>query len=250
MQVVVDSLLTQYVRKGSGKTVLILHGWADSSKGLAALTSELSQKYDVIALDLPGFGATQLPPQAWGLSEYAAFVEHFLEKIGATKVYAVIGHSNGGAMAIHGLANGVLHAAKLVLLGSAGIRGEYKGRNKALRMVAKTGKALTAPLPAGVKNKLRRKVYKTIGSDMLVVESLQETFKKVVGQDVRADAAKITIPTLLIYGQNDEQTPPRYGQIFTQAIAGSQLHVISDAGHFVHLDQPQQTTTLIEEFLA
>ena len=81
MQVVVDSLLTQYVRKGSGKTVLILHGWADSSKGLAALTNELAQKYDVIAIDLPGFGATQLPPQAWGLTDYADFVKHFLEKI-------------------------------------------------------------------------------------------------------------------------------------------------------------------------
>lgn len=250
MQVVVDSLLTQYARRGSGKTVLILHGWADSSKGLAALTNDLAQKYDVIAVDLPGFGATQLPPQAWGLSEYAAFVAHFLKKLGVTKLYAVVGHSNGGAMAMHGLATGVLHAQKVVLLGSAGIRGEYKGRNKALRMVAKTGKALTTPLPARVKNKLRRKVYKTIGSDMLVVESLQETFKKVVGQDVRADAAHITIPALLIYGQNDEQTPPRYGEIFAQAMANSQLHVIPGAGHFVHLDQPQQTTALIEEFLA
>lgn len=250
MQVVVDSLLTQYVRKGSGKTVLILHGWADSSKGLAALTNELAQKYDVIAIDLPGFGATQLPPQAWGLTDYADFVKHFLEKIGVSDLYALVGHSNGGAMAIRGLAGGVLQAKKLVLIGSAGIRGEYKGRNRTLRMVAKTGKAFTAPLPAAVKNKLRRNVYKTIGSDMLVVESLQETFKKVVGDDVRADAEQISIPALLIYGQNDEQTPPRYGELFKHAMANATLHVIPAAGHFVHLDHPQQTTTLIEDFLA
>jgi len=83
-----------------------------------------------------------------------------------------------------------------------------------------------------------------------VVESLQETFKKVVNDDVRADAAQVAVPTLIVYGQNDEQTPPRYGEIFKQAIATSQLHVIPDAGHFVHLDQPQKTTSLIKEFLA
>ncbi|HJP96357.1 MAG TPA: alpha/beta hydrolase [Candidatus Saccharimonadales bacterium] len=250
MQVVVDSLLTQYARHGSGKTVLILHGWGDSSKGMTALMNELAQTYDVIALDLPGFGGTQQPIGAWDLTNYAQFVQHFLQKIDQPAVYAVVGHSNGGGIAIRGLAHGLVQAKKLVLLGSAGIRGEYKGRNRALRMVAKTGKVLTAPLPKSVTSKLQRKVYKTIGSDMLVVESLQETFKKVVSDDVRADAQKITIPALIIYGQNDEQTPPRYGEIFKQAIAKSQLHVIPDAGHFVHLDQPQKTTALIKEFLA
>lgn len=250
MQVVVDSLLTHYVRKGSGKVVLLLHGWGDNSQGLAQLTDALAQKYDVIALDLPGFGGTQMPPQAWDLTNYAQFVEHFLQKIDAAKLYGLLGHSNGGAVAIRGLANGSFKAQKLILLDSAGIRGEYKGRNHALRMAAKTGKAFTAPLPKSFKNKLRRKVYKTIGSDMLVVEGLQETFKKVVSDDVRDNAATITLPALLIYGRDDEQTPPSYGELFNRAMPQAQLHIIPAAGHFVHLDQPQQTTALIQEFLA
>jgi pimeloyl-ACP methyl ester carboxylesterase len=250
MQVVVDSLLTHYVRKGSGKALLVLHGWGDSSKGLAGLVDELAKTYDVIALDLPGFGGTQLPPAAWGLTDYAQFAQHFLQKIDAPELYALLGHSNGGAMAIRGLAKRLLKAQKLVLLGSAGIRGEYKGRNHALRIMAKTGKALTTPLPRAVKAKLRRKVYKTIGSDMLVVEALQETFKKVVGDDVRTDAAQLKLPVLIVYGQNDEQTPPRYGELFKQVLPQAQLHIIPDAAHFVHLDQPEQTTTLVQEFLA
>lgn len=250
MQVVVDSLLTQYVREGSGKTVLLLHGWADSAKGLQVLTLALAKKYQVIALDLPGFDGTQLPPSAWGLDDYARFVQHFLAKIDAPKLYAVIGHSNGGAMAIRGLANGSFSAQKLALLGSAGIRGEYKGRNRALRMAAKAGKAATMPLPKSVKNKLRRKVYKTIGSDMLVVEALQETFKKVVSDDVRSDAAKLKLPVLLVYGQNDEQTPPYYGELFQKAMPQARLEILPDAGHFVHLDQPDQTIKLLREFLA
>src|ERR1700761_1960117 len=103
MQVVVDSLLTQYVRTGKGKVVLLLHGWGDSAAGLRDLQAVLGKRYDVIALNLPGFGGTGNPPVAWGLTDYAQFVAHFLHKIGVSDVYAVLGHSNGGAIAIRGL---------------------------------------------------------------------------------------------------------------------------------------------------
>src|SRR6185437_2487801 len=99
MQVVVDSLLTEYARVGKGKTVVILHGWADSSKGWVAQAEKLGERFDVITVDLPGFGGTQMPDSAWGLNDYAKSVGQFLAKIRA-KPFAVIGHSNGGAIAI------------------------------------------------------------------------------------------------------------------------------------------------------
>ncbi|HEX7963812.1 MAG TPA: alpha/beta hydrolase [Candidatus Saccharimonadales bacterium] len=248
MQVVVDSLLTQYELQGKGALVLLLHGWGDSAKGLAGLQRALAHTYKVIALDLPGFGGSEPPHAVWGLDDYDQFVAHFLQKIDAGPVAVLVGHSNGGAIAIRGLGQGVLAADKLVLLASAGIRGEYKGRIKALRYITKAGKALTAPLPASVKQKLRKKVYRTVGSDMLVAEHLQETFKKVVTDDVRADAANLALPTLLVYGENDDATPVRYGELFHQAIDGSTLEVLLGAGHFVHLDRPEAVAKAIEEF--
>ncbi len=249
MQVVVDSLMTRYDRGGKGKVVVLLHGWADSAAGLRTLGNALQKNYDVIALDLPGFGGTQTPKQSWGLDDYVQFVQHFLKKIDAGKVYALIGHSNGGAMAIRGLADGTLRAEKLVLLASAGIRNEYKGRNRALRILAKAGKLVTSPLPIQIKKKLRRKVYKTIGSDMLVAEHLQETFKRVVTDDVRADAAQITLPALLIYGELDEDTPVWYGRQFHELMTDSTLEILPGAGHFVHIDRPDDVQKAIKEFL-
>jgi pimeloyl-ACP methyl ester carboxylesterase len=249
MQVIVDSLLTTYVREGKGRVVLLLHGWGDQASGLRNLQQALAKKYDVIALDLPGFGGTQPPQKAWGLSDYAAFIEHFLEKIDAKDVYVVLGHSNGGAIAIRALSEGRFGAEKLVLLASAGIRGVYKGRLRVLRIATKFGKALTYPLPKSAKNRLRHKAYKTIGSDMLVAEHLQETFKKVVNDDVRADAAKLDMPTLLIYGEEDEQAPPWYGETYRQLINHSTLEILPSAGHFVHLDRPQEVTRAIQEFI-
>jgi pimeloyl-ACP methyl ester carboxylesterase len=250
MQVVTQSLMTQYLRGGKGKVVVLLHGWGDSSAGLRSVYDYLSKNYDVITLDLPGFGATQAPPQAWGLDDYVAFVRDFLQKLGIKEVYAFVGHSNGGALAIRGLGNGTLQAEKLALLASAGIRNEYKGRNKALRILAKTGKLVTAPLPKAVQNKLRRKAYQTIGSDMLVAEHLQETFKRVVTDDVRADAAQLIMPVLLIYGEQDEATPVWYGEQYHELMNESTLEILPGAGHFVHLDRPRDVQKALTEFLS
>lgn len=248
MQVVVDALLTNYRLTGKGKLVVFLHGWGDSSQGSLALQSALAEHYQVLAFDLPGFGSSQTPPDVWGLSDYARFVRAAIRKLNL-KPYAIIGHSNGGAIALRGLSDGSLEAQKLVLLASAGIRNEYNGRKYALRVAARTGKALTKPLPQRLRKKLQAKAYATIGSEMLIAEHLQESFKKIVSDDVQADAAGVTLPSLLIYGQHDTATPVHYGELFQAALPHSTLQVIPQAGHFVYLDQPARVTDLIEEFL-
>jgi pimeloyl-ACP methyl ester carboxylesterase len=249
MQIIVNGLLVHYNSVGEGRVVLVLHGWGDDSSNWQKFQKELSRTYKVITLDLPGFGASNAPKEAWKLEDYAKFLQAFLKKLAITNAYAIVGHSNGGAIAIKSLATQTLTADKLVLLGSAGIRGEYKGRHKMLRYITKAGKGLTAPLPTNIKKSLRQKVYKAVGSDMLVAEHMQETFKNIVEDDVREDAQKITTPTLLMYGEHDTDTPPRYGKIFQECIKGSGLEIIPDAGHFVYQDQPEVTEKLIKEFL-
>lgn len=247
MQVVVDDLLTNYTLAGKGREVVLLHGWGDSAKGMEPLTKELAKSFKVTAIDLPGFGGTQAPQAAWGLSDYAHFVQHALAKLNV-KPYAIVGHSNGGAMAIRALTEG-LQAEKLVLLASAGIRGEYKGRMRILRYITKAGKFATKPLPQKVKKRLRRKVYTTVGSDMLVAEHLQETFKKVVSDDVRPEVARLELPTLLVYGDQDASTPLAFGQILHKAIPGSRLEVLPGADHWLPTENTQQVAALVTEFL-
>lgn len=249
MQVIVDGLLTSYEQEGNGKIVVLLHGWGDSAAGMLGLRQALAKKFRVITLNLPGFSKSAPPPKPWALNEYVSFVAHFLEKIDADDIWAVVGHSNGGAVAIRGLGLGILQAERAVLLGCAGIRNEQQGRNRVLRFLAKTGKVVTLPLPTSVRQRLRRNAYKAIGSDMLVVEGLQETFKLIVADDVRADAAQLTMPTLLIYGEADEETPVWYGEQFRELIVNATLEILPGAGHFVHLDRPADVARAIEDFL-
>ncbi|GAC1500147.1 MAG: hypothetical protein NVS1B10_03500 [Candidatus Saccharimonadales bacterium] len=78
---------------------------------------------------------------------------------------------------------------------------------------------------------------------------LGETFKKTVAQDVQSDAKNIKIPTLLIYGQNDDAVPVADGRHYNHLIMDSKLEVLAGSGHFVHIDKTQEVNKLITEFL-
>lgn len=250
MQIVVDGLLTKYELTGKGKLVLLLHGWGDSAQGLAGLQKALAERYQVLALDLPGFGGTQAPTEVWDLDNYAAFVHATLTKLELKQPYGLIGHSNGGALAIRAVSLGQINPQKLILLAASGVRNVQYGRRLVLKLIAKTGDLATIWMPERYRQTLRQSLYGVAGSDMLVMPELEETFKKTVRQDVQADAATIRIPSLLIYAADDRAVPVTDGQRYHELIKGSQLEVISDAGHFVHVDQPDQVIKLVEEFLA
>lgn len=250
MQIVVQGLMTRYQRQGSGKTILLLHGWADKLETFRAITPELVKNFEVIALDLPGFGQTQVPAAVWKLDNYAVFLRTFLEKLGITNIYAVIGHSNGGALAIRSLSLKQLQADKLILLSSAGVRDTGKLKRAAAKAIAKAGKTAVFWLPKSTKQKLQKKLYGTIGSDMLAAPHLQETFKQTVRQDIQRDAAKVAIPTLLIYGDQDTATPlETVGKRLNERIAGSSLKIIPGAEHFAHQTASDEVAKDILEFL-
>jgi pimeloyl-ACP methyl ester carboxylesterase len=249
MNVVVDGLMASYQKTGKGRPLVLLHGWADSAKTFNSLAAYLASNYTLFALDLPGFGGSQAPPKAWTTDDYVDFVAKWLDKVNAKNIVGFIGHSNGGAIAIKGVASGKFTAEKLVLLASAGVRDQKTLKKKMLKAAAKTGKVLTAPLPGQTKKKLRGKFYGAIGSDLTLLPHMEETFKKIVGEDVQADAAKVRIPTLLIYGNIDDSTPPKYGGLLHKAIPDSKLQFLTGVGHFLHQEQPDEVGARILSFL-
>jgi len=249
MQIVVDNLLSHYQLAGKGKLVLLLHGWGADAQGFNGLQAELAEQYQVLAIDLPGFGNTQPPKTVWDLDDYSRFVKAMLDKLGLNQPYAIIGHSNGGALAIRAISLQVLEPQKLVLLVASGVRANQRAKRLVLKIIAKTGDIATIWMPERYRRALRKSLYGVAGSDMLVVPQLQETFKKTVRQDVQADAAAITIPALLVYAENDKAVPPADGETYHRLIKNSELQIIKQAGHFVYLDQPEQVTKLVKEFL-
>jgi pimeloyl-ACP methyl ester carboxylesterase len=251
MQIVIDSKIIRYDTYGSDgfDPILLLHGWGDNASGLRNLASSLAElNYKIVVPDLPGFGGSDTPKEAWGLNEYADWLTRFLAKIDV-QPKVVIGHSNGGAVAIRALAKGAIKTEKLVLMASAGVRSNYEGRKKLLRVTAKSAKIITKLLPKKTQVTLKKRAYRAIGSDLFVAEHMQETFKKIVTDDVQNDAARIHVPTLLLYGDQDTATPPAYGELFAAQLPDAKLVIISGAGHFVHIDAASEVQGNIMDFI-
>ena len=249
MNIVVDDLMLHYQLVGKGRLVLLLHGWGDSSKGLVGLQKVLAEKYQVLSVDLPGFGASQPPKSAWDLDDYARLVDNLLTKLNLKQPYAAIGHSNGGALAIRAISLQLLQPQKLVLVAASGVRNSRSFKRIILQIIAKIGNIATIWMPDRYRRALRKSLYGAAGSDLLVVPQMEETFKKTVRQDVQADAATIDIPTLLIYAEKDPDVPLADGQTYKKLMGNARLEVVEGAGHFVHLEQPERVGQVIKEFL-
>lgn len=249
MNAVIRSIPTTYERKGQKGTVkvLVVHGWGDNAAGWQDFQQRLSARYDVLVPELPGFGITPAPNKAWDLNDYAEFLSELLREL-RFRPEVIIGHSNGGAIAIRGLADGVLSARKLVLLDSAGLRSRFRSHTRTVRVLTRTGKVFSYALPRNWRKRVRHLVYRSLGPDVTVPEELRETFKRIVTDDVQSSAARLRLPTLILYGEDDEATPPQYGRVLHSLIDGSTFEVVGGAGHFVHLDKPDIVYDAITAF--
>lgn len=249
MQVIVDDLLVSYERIGSGeKTILFLHGWADPSETFNKLIAELGNAYSIVTIDLAGFGHSQHPHKPWDVPDYSNYVAKFIKKLNI-EPYAVIGHSNGGAIAMNSVASRLIKPMRLILLASSGIRTTDTFRKKTYMMLAKPAKLVLLPLPKHVQVKLKKSLYQKMGSDLYVAEHMADTFKKIVNYDVQSEAKNISIPTLLIYGNQDWITPVEHAKILSGLIKKSKLKIIQNAGHFLHQNKAAEVAEEINKFL-
>lgn len=247
MQVLIDNLIINYEIMGKGKSILFIHGWGDDLNSLKKAFSSLSKTNQLIFIDLPGFGKSELPKDGLKISDFSKLIQSFCQKLNL-KIYVIIGHSFGGAVAIKTLANNYLNPDKLILLDASGIR-EVNKTKLILKTASKAGKLLASPLPYNLKNKLRKQFYNKIKSDYLLNEGMKETFKKIVSEDLSHDASLIKNNTLIIYGEEDLETPIRQAYLLHELIKNSTLEIVGDAGHFVFIDQNKKVLNLAKDFL-
>lgn len=251
MKIVVGEQLINYADDGEGSVILMLHGWGAHLGNFDMMVRQLNKKHRVIRLDFPGFGGSPQPTYDWTISDYATFVAAFLKKIGVEDVYSLIAHSFGGRVTVRAIENEHINPRYVVLIGSGGIKHSSSIRQQAFKLVAKSGKQITRlPGMNRLHSNLRSKLYQSAGaSDYIDAGDMKQIFLYAINEDLRESAAKITAPTLLIWGENDVDSPLADAKIFHEKIKNSKLIVIEDAGHFVFLDQPKKVMSEINGFL-
>lgn len=246
-QAVIDNLLINYyIFKSQGKkTILFLHGWRSEGMIWKDIADKLDANLKLISLDLPGFGLSRLSKKAFSVSDYAEVVAHFIKKINLENVI-LVGHSFGGRIGIKLASSYPELLEKLVLVDSAGLILDQK-KIERQRKLAKFAKPFFRPK---FMQGLRKAIYKRIGSeDYLATPEIQETYKKVIGEDLRPDLSKIKVETLLFWGADDKETPIQYAEIMNKEIKNSQKVIVREAGHFSFLDQPQEFAETLKDFI-
>ena len=95
MNITVMGQKIEYVKKGEGEAVVLLHGWGSKKELFFDIIESVSKKYTVIAPDFPGFGESPEPSEPWGVAEYTECVIEFLKALEVKKA-TFIAHSFGG----------------------------------------------------------------------------------------------------------------------------------------------------------
>ncbi len=243
----INGLKIAYQVAGEGDVVLLLHGWGGEAASFQPVFEWLAHSHKVYALDLPGFGKSQVPPTAWNTSNYAQFVIAFLEKFRIRKAH-FIGHSFGGRISIIVSAEYPEKVDKLILVDSAGIKPRRTTKYYLRVGLAKIGKSLRrcgkygTLIADAVSVRAGSKDYQNAGD-------MRATLVKVVNQDLRSLLPRITASTLLIWGEDDKDTPVSFGQIMEKEIPDAGLVVLKEAGHFSYLDQFPQFCRIVASFL-
>lgn len=240
MQIVVDGILTNYQAIGEKNrpVFLILHGWKRSLGEWLPIARQISQKYYVVLLDLPGFGGTHMPQSAFSIYDYSKFVEHFLEKLEIKKV-TLLGHSFGGRIGII-LGAKTKRLEKLILVDAAGV----EKRSAAARVKILFFKSVKIFLPRKLTERLRQLLgspdYKTSGA-------LRNTFIKVINEDLTYLLPEIAAPTVLMWGSRDREVPLWKTKLMKRMIPNSHLRVVWGAGHSPYMEKSKEFMEILQE---
>jgi pimeloyl-ACP methyl ester carboxylesterase len=232
-----------------GPPVVMLHGWGASINLMLPLAQRLAG-YCVYVPDLPGFGKSDLPPSSWSVHDYANFVLAYMDCHQIDRAY-LVGHSFGGRLGLVLGAERPARFIKMALIDSAGVRTPPSTRSqirmKAHRLALNTLSAVglrhhADQLHAWYGNRYGSADYKAAQGVM------RETFVKVVNEDLLSYAARVQPPTLLFWGDQDQDTPLWQGQLLEKTIPDAGLVVWEGAGHYSYLDRLADTARVIDHF--
>jgi pimeloyl-ACP methyl ester carboxylesterase len=258
----IDGNRIRVLDTGEGIPVMLLHGWADSTFTWREIIPRLSKRFRVIAHDCPGFGYSDKPEKALSYAEQAAVAVKVLDRLGVRRAFAA-GNSMGGGAVLHMAADFPARLYGVIPIDSAVDR-ERPGLLNRLLLSKGSGEVgifLMGPMM------FRRTLSRMVTNDALLTDgviremylpvttpggrrSMLEQYRQNARVQPRFEmAARITVPTLIIWGRDDTLIPLPLGDKLNRSIEGSRLVILDDTGHLPQWEAPATTARLIEEFI-
>jgi pimeloyl-ACP methyl ester carboxylesterase len=237
----------QYVERGEGPILILLHGLFGALSNFEFIFNRFSQDYKVIIPLLPIYAKDHKDPSVEGLTKY---VEDFVE-MKKIEECTLLGNSLGGHIAlVFTLRNPDLVKA-MILTGSSGLfesgmgssfpkRGSYEYIRERV--------AYTFYSPETASKELVDEVFEIVGDNFRTLKILRIA-RSAQRHNMRGEIVNIKVPTLLIWGLNDNITPPRVAYEFQKLIKHSELRFLDKCGHAAMMEQPKEFNHILSSFL-
>lgn len=258
MHVEIGTRSIAYDDAGEGRPVLLVHGFPHHRKLWAPQLRALAGHSRAIAVDLPGFGESDMP-ERFGIDAWADGLARFLDALDIDRA-VVAGLSMGGYIT---LAFWRLHRERVAALVLADTRagadseeGKQK-RRETIELARREGPtAVARAMLPGMVGKSTREREPAVVAEMRAmlesasVDSLVGASEAMMNRaDATATLATIDVPTLIVVGEEDVLTPPKESRAMHAAITGSRLEVIPAAGHVSNIERPAAFNHVLTEFI-
>ena len=224
--------------------IFIIHGWTYTTDAWNALLRVLrSRGFEPILLSVPGL--TTASTDVWTVEKYIAWLK---KQIADEPQVTLVGHSNGGRIAMAFAATYPERVAHLFLINAAGVvHREFPLRAKraVFKAITKVGKRMTSsPF-------VRKIFYRLISARDYERASptMRETMRNLIAYDATALLPRITAPTLIIWSAKDTVTPLADAYLLHNGIPRSEVIVIPDGAHSPHATHPEKVGALIADSL-
>lgn len=233
-----SSLVAEKFGTGSPE-VVALHGWGRTGADFASILAP----HNALALHLPGFGPAPAPPTAWSSADYAREIAQALESVGPT---VLLGHSFGGRIAVR-LAAAYPHLVRhLVLTGVPLTRVHHVSKPRlAFRVVRALRRAHL--VPESVLENARQKYG---SADYRAATGvMRDILVGVVAEDYLDDAARVTCPVTLVWGEHDKPAPLAAAERAMEFFPQATLRVVSGASHLLEGTLEQEVASAVSDAL-
>lgn len=187
---------------------------------------------------MSGFGKSPPLNKPYSVSDYASEVIEFLNGLNVNS-YNLIAHSFGARVAVKMLLNDE-RIKKVILTGAAGIKPR---RKPSYYIKVYAYKLLKKFIPENKLKGFGSSEYKTLSVVM------KKSYLKIVNEHLNYEYSLIKNQTLIIFGENDRETPPYMAKIINKSIKNSKLVFIKNAGHFAFIDRSNEFNVCTLEFL-
>ena len=254
----VQGLQIAYERLGTGPPLVLLHGILGDSRAWAQQFEALSDEFTVVALDLPGCGRSDDPPETFRFPEYADCLATFIGALGLERPH-VLGLSWGGVLALELYNRHPTVPRSLTLTGAyAGWAGSLPPEEVERRLRQCLGETEMPPeqfipgwLPGLLTERAPRALVDEVSAMMFEFHpaGYRVMAQAVAEADLRPVLPRITVPTLLLYGADDARAPVAVAEALRDAIPTAQLVVMPAVGHLSNVEAPERFNSEVRKFL-